>query len=303
MARDTRRDRDVVVAVHVAVSALARRNCVQAGQGESGGIVVKRGIQPGSRVVALLAGLRKIGRDVVGIGRPLKILQMAGNARRAGQVVIVVDVTIGAQAGRNHVASGQRESGGGVVELCVEPTVGAVARLAGGGKLSGDVIGVGRALEFGRMAGIAIRGHGLELAVSRALVAGITLDGGMGPGQGKAVVVPLHLLNIDVPTFHGVALLAVGTELALVDVGVAILAALAHIGENHLHVTLGAGHRFVHTAQGIPGMVVIEFGHGADGTPPRRRVAVLAGDVQIAVRTAGGGGGVQARASRRYKSS
>jgi len=46
--------------------------------------------------VALLAGLRESGRHVVGIGGSLIILQVAGNAGRAGEVVIVVDVAIGA---------------------------------------------------------------------------------------------------------------------------------------------------------------------------------------------------------------
>ena len=56
--------------------------------------------------MALLAGLREGGRHVVGIGGSLIILQMAGNAGRAGEVVIVVDVAVGAQPGRHGVAAG-----------------------------------------------------------------------------------------------------------------------------------------------------------------------------------------------------
>ena len=87
------------------------------------------------------------------------------------------------------------------------------------------------------------------------------------------------------PSPNGVASLAIGSQLALVDVGVAILAALANIGEYGPDVTCGAGNRRVHAAQGIFGLVVIEFRNGADRFPRICGVAVLASQVQIAVWT------------------
>jgi len=64
----------VVVIVHVTIRAGARWHRVQTGQRESGGVVIKRGIQPGAGAVALLAGLREIRRHVIRIGRALEIL-------------------------------------------------------------------------------------------------------------------------------------------------------------------------------------------------------------------------------------
>jgi len=249
--------------------------------------------------VALLAGLGETSGDVIGVGCPLKIFQVARDARRGRQVVIVIDVAVSAKARGHGVRSVEGKAGRGMIEFRVEPAVGAVALFACDGELSRHMIGIDGALEVRGMAGITIRGHGLELAVGSAFVAGIAIDGGVRSSQRKAVIMLLHLLDGDVPSAHGVALLAVGAELAFVNIGVAILAALPHIGENHLHVTLGAGHRLVHAAQGIAGVIVIELGDGANGTPRGGGVAILARDVQIAVRTAGAHGGVQPRTSYR----
>ena len=80
----------------VAVRALARRHGVQACKREACRRVVKRGICPGACVVALITGLREICRDVVGLSRRLVVLQMAADTSRACQVVVIVDVTVGA---------------------------------------------------------------------------------------------------------------------------------------------------------------------------------------------------------------
>ena len=45
----------------------------------------------------------------------------------------------------------------------------------------------------------------------------------------------------------------------------------------------------MHAAQGVAGLVVIEFRNGADWFPTQCGMAVLAGNVQIAVRATGGG--------------
>ena len=60
----------------------------------------------------MLAGLREVRRHVVRILRALVVLQMATDACRGGEVVIVVDVAIGALPGRYSVRAGQGETGG-----------------------------------------------------------------------------------------------------------------------------------------------------------------------------------------------
>jgi len=50
-------------------------------------------------------------------------------------------------------------------------------------------------------------------------------------------------------------------------------------------VTLSAGNRGVHSAQGIARLVVIELWNRADWFPPTGRVAVLTGGREISVRT------------------
>lgn len=67
------------------------------------------------------------------------------------------------------------------------------------------------------------------------------------------------------------------------NVGVAILAASAHIAEHHLHVALDASHILVQAPQRIPSLVVIEFGNRTDRLPALRRVTVLTGYIQAAM--------------------
>lgn len=81
------------------------------------------------------------------------------------------------------------------------------------------------------------------------------------------------------------ASLAIRSQLALVDVGVAILTALSNIAEYGPDVTFGAGNGRVHAAQGIFRLVMIEFRNGADRFPRICGVAVLASQVQIAMWT------------------
>ena len=79
---------------------------------------------------------------------PLEVLQVATYASRvgAGQVVIVVDVTLGALDAR--VGAGQREARGRVIKRRVQPTRRAVALLAGLREARTDVIGVRGSLEI-----------------------------------------------------------------------------------------------------------------------------------------------------------
>ena len=71
---------------------------------------------------------------------------MAGHARRAAQVVIVVDVAIGTGTRRYSVQAGEREPRGCVVEGCVHPVGRVVTLIAGLREICRHVIRVRRAL-------------------------------------------------------------------------------------------------------------------------------------------------------------
>ena len=121
VAADTRRVRagQVVVPVHVAAAASQRG--MSAHERESSRGMVKCRTSPGSGVVALLTGLREPGADVIGTRRSLEVFQVAADTRgvRAGEVVVVVDVTLRALYVR--VRAGQREARRGMIKSCVCP--------------------------------------------------------------------------------------------------------------------------------------------------------------------------------------
>ena len=141
-------------------------------------------------------------------------------------------------------------------------------------------------LEIRGVTGVALRRHRLELAGRSSFMAGVAIHGRVRAGQRKAIIVLLHLPYGYLPPPNGMAPLAVCSQLALVDVGMAILTTLSNIGEYEPDVTSGAGYGRVHAAQGIFRLVVIEFRNGADRSPRICGVAVLASQVQIAVWTA-----------------
>ena len=100
------------------------------------------------------------------------------------------------------------------------------------------------------------------------------------------------------PAADGVTLLAIRSQLPLVNVGMAILTVLPDIGENRLDVTLGAGYRLVQAAQRILRLIVIKFRNGADRPPRIGGVAVLARYVEVSVWTMRASRGLRAGNTR-----
>lgn len=82
---------------------------------------------------------------MVGVGRALEVLQVAGRARTAGQIVVPVYVALCARQTR--VRSGKSKSRGRMVEGRVSPGRGVVAALASLRYSSLHVVGIGCALE------------------------------------------------------------------------------------------------------------------------------------------------------------
>jgi hypothetical protein len=175
-----------------------------------------------------------------------------------------------------------------VVELRAQPTVKGVARRATRrleqfpGLL---VVWIRSLLIIREMAGNAFDGKTLELTNRSALVAVLTLHGGVSAEKREAILVILNLLNSIVPTENRVALRAVRAHFPLVNIGVAILTILAHVREYRFYVALRALNFLVHATQRIPRFVVIKFRDGADGAPASGGVAILAGNGERSVRT------------------
>lgn len=236
--------------------------------------------------MALLASLRETAGNVIWVGRPLKILQMTGNARRGRQIESIVCVTIGTRARRNSMSARQRKSHCVVIKLRIHPIVGAMTLIACGRVSICHVIWRRSVFEFFCMTRVTHGRHDLKFAVGRVFVAGIAIHGRMRAGERKAIIVLLNLLDRHSPAAHAMTLLAICPKLPLMNVGVTILASLPHVIEHRLDVTLDTGEVAMQSAKRIMSLIVIEFGYRPNGLPALSRVAVLARHVQVTVRTA-----------------
>ena len=132
-------------------------------------VVIERRIQPRTRAMALIAALREVQRDVVRIGRSLIILQVAADARATSQVVVIVDVAVGALPGRYGVHSREREVRQVVVERCVRPRSRVMAILAGLRNARRDVVRIRRSLIVLQMAANASCAGQVEIVVDVAI--------------------------------------------------------------------------------------------------------------------------------------
>ncbi len=102
--------------------------------------VVKLGVQPSRGVVTGFARRREMRGGVVWVRCPVVVSRVARIAKGGADVVVVIDVAIGASPWRNSMHAGQRPAGLCVVECAVHPVHGVMAHLAGGGELRRDVI-------------------------------------------------------------------------------------------------------------------------------------------------------------------
>ncbi len=134
VAGNASRVRNRVIVVDVAIGASARRHHVVSRQWEARAGVIEGRIQPGRCGVALLAGLREVRRRVVRIGRALVVLQVARDAGRRGDVVVVADVAVGTESWWHGVQASQSEARARMVELAIGPQIGVVALFAGQGE-------------------------------------------------------------------------------------------------------------------------------------------------------------------------
>ena len=81
--------------------------------------------------MAGLTSLREVPAHVIRIGRTLKILQVARDARGASQRVVAICVAVGALSRRDGMHAGQGKASRGMVELSIGPLHCVVAQFAG----------------------------------------------------------------------------------------------------------------------------------------------------------------------------
>ena len=206
-------------------------------------------------------------------------LRVPAIVERNHQIVIVVDVA--RSAGHVGVSVRQRKPRRVVVELCVEPAVKRnMASLATRRELGSHVIGIRCFLKIRHVAGLTGCRETHVLTSGGVLVALLAFHDGVRAEQREAVEVIVDGLHGHVPAIDRVALGAVGSVLAAVNVGVTISAVFADVGENRFYVAAYAGNFFVHAAQRIPGPVVIEFRVRLDRAPRGHSVAIFARDVE-----------------------
>lgn len=102
--------------------------------------------------------------------------------------------------------------------------------------------------------------------------------------QWEAILVVANRIQRDLPSFYGVATLAVGSELAAMNIRMAIGAAGAYVLEDQTRMALHASDLLVHAAKRITGLVVVELRIRSDRLPACIGVAVLAGNGNRTVR-------------------
>ena len=153
VAADAGRAGDVEIVIDVAIRTLPRGNRVCTRQRKPRFRVIERRRLPGCGGVAGFASLRESPAHVVRVRGSLEIFQVTRHAGRAGQVVVVVDVAIGALPRRNRMRAGQHKIYRGVIETGRLPTRSSVALQAIRGEVGRDVVRISRALKILKVAG------------------------------------------------------------------------------------------------------------------------------------------------------
>ena len=173
-----------------------------------------------------------------------------------------------------------------MIESGALPEVHAVASFAGCRQLGRHVIERRCPLVVLKMAGHAFRAEARVDTGRRAEMALVAGSRGMGAQQGKAVVMLLDRRDGYIPAANRMTLLAVGAELTPVQIGVALPAAGGRSRKHQAYMAALAGHVLVQALQRKTGLpVVVELQFPPHRFPCSRRVAVFAGNFQLAVRT------------------
>jgi hypothetical protein len=279
---------DLKIVIVVDMARSAGNVCVAIGQEKTGSAVIEDCGCPTNSVVAggtIGSGKSSASRDVRRVIGLLPLGKVAILASARSEIVVVVDVASGtSQIG---MAVGKQKARGAVIEFSTEPTVETVACRALTGSKSGTGAGVrriGGVLPVFQMAGITLGGEAEKLTDGSTGMTRLARNGGMSAEKRETILVILDLLGSEFPTLDGMALRAVRTQLASVNIGMTVGAIFADVGEYRLYVALNAFHFFVHAAKRVLGFAVVEFRDSADRAPSSGSVAIFAGNAQRTVR-------------------
>lgn len=183
VARVAQRSVQRIVVVGVAIAAKPRRHRVRARQLEAGAGVIERAIGPLNGVMAGFACRRESGGEVIHRRQSIRVvLLMAAHTCCGRQVVVVVDVAVGALTRWNGVRPGQSESGTVVVESRIEPRSRVVALIAALREVRAYVIRIRRPLIVLQMAAHTGRTRQVVIIIDVA-VATLARGHGVQPGQ------------------------------------------------------------------------------------------------------------------------
>jgi hypothetical protein len=176
-----------------------------------------------------------------------------------------------------------------VIEPGAGPHVHAVAVLAGERQLGRDMVEGRGGLVILEVAGDAFRAQPGIDSGRRSTMALVANRHCVRADQGKSVIMVANCRNRHVPPADRVAVLAIGSELAAVQVGVTLRALGRRLGEDHVGVTTGAIHGMVQAQQRVARLpVMIEFRLFADRLPGGGGMALIAAKLfQLAMRVGG----------------
>jgi hypothetical protein len=169
------------------------------------------------------------------------------------QVEVVIDVASLARhirvAARERKTDGRsRMVAGGCSKPGVERGVATLTARRWKSRRIGGVRGIGSALPVFHVAGLAIRRKAVEDAAGGLLVTVLALDRGVRSKKWKAILVILHLPRGNIPSLHGVTLLAIGSHLAAVHIAMAIRTVFANVCKHGFHVAQNAFNLLVHSS-------------------------------------------------------
>ena len=166
------------------------------------------------------------------------------------------------------------------------PTVEVVTLAALQGETQSLMIGRSRFLKRFQVATRALcrKTLPIELSYRSHFVTGIAIHNRVRTDQREPVLMFVDVVNGDLPTVHAVTDVALRPIFAAVQVGMAILALLANVAEDGIKMAFLAGYVDVHAAERIGRLVVIKLRVLANRHPSCRRMTILAGRFQGAMR-------------------